>query len=78
MDALSRRRLLQGAVASAAILAAPLRAWPVPEGGRVVVAREPNRAKAVAACLEALEFRACEGRDVALKANFNSDDASEG
>ncbi len=78
MDALSRRRLLQGAVASAAILAAPLRASPAPEGGRVVVAREPSRAKAVAACLEALEFRACEGRDVALKANFNSDDAFEG
>ena len=74
MDALSRRRLLQGAAASAALLAGPLRAWPAPERGRVVIAREPDRAKAVAACLEALEFRACEGRDVALKANFNSDD----
>ena len=75
MDTLSRRRLLQGAAASAAMLAVPLSAWPAPERGRVVVAREPDRAKAVAACLDALEFRACEGRDVALKANFNSDDA---
>src|SRR5260370_41843542 len=57
------------------MLAVPPSAWPAPERGRVVVAREPDRAKAVAACLEALEFRACEGRDVALKANFNSDDA---
>src|SRR5467141_2476784 len=57
------------------MLAVPLSAWPAPERGRVVVAREPDRAKAVAACLDALEFRACEGRDVALKANFNSDDA---
>jgi len=53
VDALSRPRLLQGAVASAAIRAALLRAWPAPVGGRVVVAREPNRAKAVAACFEA-------------------------
>ncbi|PYO49741.1 MAG: hypothetical protein DMD84_17585, partial [Candidatus Rokuibacteriota bacterium] len=75
MDTLSRRRLLQGAAASAAMLAVPLSAWPAPERGRVVVAREPDRARAVAACLDALEFRACEGRDVALKANFNSDDA---
>ena len=78
MDTLSRRRLLQGAAASAAVLAAPLSAWPAPERGRVVVAREPDRAKAVAACLDALQFRACEGRDVALKANFNSDDAFPG
>ena len=48
------------------MLAVPLSAWPAPERGRVVVAREPDRAKAVAACLDALEFRACEGRDVAL------------
>jgi len=75
VDTLSRRRLLQGAAASAAMLAVPLSAWPAPERGRVVVAREPDRARAVAACLDALEFRACEGRDVALKANFNSDDA---
>jgi uncharacterized protein (DUF362 family) len=72
---LSRRQLLQGAAAAAAVVATPLSAWPAPERGRVVVAREADRAKAVAACLEALEFSACAGRDVAVKANFNSDDA---
>ena len=66
---------MQGAAAAAAVMATPLSAWPAPERGKVVVAREADRAKAVAACLEALEFRACEGRDVAVKANFNSDDA---
>jgi uncharacterized protein (DUF362 family) len=75
VDSLSRRDLLQGAVATAAVLATPLRAWSTPERGRVVVARETDRAKAVAACLEALEFNACSGKGVALKANFNSDDA---
>jgi uncharacterized protein (DUF362 family) len=75
VDSLSRRDLLQGAVATAAVLATPLRAWSAPERGRVVVAREADRAKAVAACLEALEFNACSGKGVALKANFNSDDA---
>lgn len=38
----------------------------------VVVARD--RAKAVAACFEAFDFKACEDRDVAVKANYNSDD----
>ena len=75
MDSLSRRRFLEGAAATAAVLATPVSAWPAPERGRVVVVREANRAKAVAACLEALEFSACEGCGVALKANFNSDDA---
>jgi uncharacterized protein (DUF362 family) len=73
VDSLSRRDLLQGA--AAAVLATPLRAWAAPERGRVVVAREADRAKAVAACLEALEFNACRGKGVAVKANFNSDDA---
>jgi uncharacterized protein (DUF362 family) len=75
VDSLSRRDLLQGAVATAAVLATPLRAWSAPERGRVIVARETDRAKAVAACLEALEFNACSGKGVAVKANFNSDDA---
>src|SRR5262249_29525862 len=75
VDTLSRRQLLQGAAASAAVLVTPLSAWTAPERGRVVVAREADRAKAVAACLEALEFNACSGRGVAMKANFNSDDA---
>src|SRR5262249_40073069 len=75
VDLLSRRQLLQGAAATATMLATPLSAWPAPERGRVVVARETDRAKAVAACLEALEFNACRGRGVAVKANFNSADA---
>ena len=75
MASVTRRRLLQGAAAVAALTARPLSAWAAPDRARVVVARESDRAKAVAACLEALEFRACEGRDVALKANFNSADA---
>lgn len=28
----------------------------------------------MAACFEAFDFKACEGREVAVKANFNSDD----
>src|SRR5205085_6503529 len=75
VETLSRRQLLQGAAAAAAVMATPLSAWPAPERGKVVVVRESNRAKAVAACLDALEFRACEGRGVAIKANFNSADA---
>ncbi|OLC14021.1 MAG: hypothetical protein AUH29_11400 [Candidatus Rokubacteria bacterium 13_1_40CM_69_27] len=43
-------------------------------GARVFVVREPDRAKAVAACLDAAAFTACQGRDVAIKANFNSAD----
>ena len=72
---LSRRQILKAAAATAAVMATPLSAWPAPERGRVVVAREADRARAVAACLDALEFRACEGRGVAVKANFNSEDA---
>jgi uncharacterized protein (DUF362 family) len=75
VDTISRRRFLEGAAATAAVLGTPLSAWPAPEKGKVVVAREADRGKAVAACFEALEFRACDDRDVTLKANFNSDDA---
>jgi uncharacterized protein (DUF362 family) len=60
--------------AAVAVVGTPLSAWPAPERARVVVAREADRAKAIAACLDALEFHACDGRDVALKANYNSDD----
>jgi uncharacterized protein (DUF362 family) len=70
----SRRELLQGAAATA-LMARPLAAWSAPDRARVVIARERDRARAVAACLDALEFRACEGLGVALKANFNSADA---
>lgn len=39
-----------------------------------MVVRQADRAKAVAACFEAFDFKACDGRDVAVKANFNSGD----
>ena len=45
-----------------------------PARSRVVVVKQGDRAKAVAACFEAFAFRACDGRDVAVKANFNSAD----
>ena len=45
-----------------------------PARSRVVVVKQTDRAKAVAACFEAFAFRACDGRDVAVKANFNSAD----
>ncbi|MBI2493360.1 MAG: DUF362 domain-containing protein [Candidatus Rokubacteria bacterium] len=74
---LSRREVLQGgaAVGLAAALPTPLAAAQAPAKGRVVVVKQADRAKAVASCFEALDFKACEGRDVAVKANFNSDDA---
>ena len=73
---LSRRAMVAGlaGVGAAAVLPTRLAAGPAPKRGRVVVAREPDRAKAVEACLDALGFTACAGRDVAVKANFNSDD----
>jgi len=72
----SRRAMVTGlaSVGAAAVLPTPLSAGPAPPRARVVVAREPDRAKAVEACLDALPFKACAGRDVAVKANFNSDD----
>ena len=57
-----------------AALPARLVAATPPARGRVVVVVQPDRAKAVAACLEAFDFKACEGKDVAVKANYNSDD----
>jgi uncharacterized protein (DUF362 family) len=74
---MSRRDLLRTAAVAGATLALPIRltAAPAPARGRVVVVKTPDRARAVAACLDALDFTACDGRDVALKANFNSDDA---
>lgn len=67
---MTRRTLLAGATASALV--------PGPAGAaaraRVVVVGARDRAAAVAACLDALGFTACAGREVALKANYNSDD----
>jgi len=45
-----------------------------PARGRVAVVKQPDRARAVAACMEAFDFKACEGKAVAVKANYNSDD----
>jgi uncharacterized protein (DUF362 family) len=56
------------------VVATPLVALAAPGSARVVVVRTQDRARAVAACLDALEFSACAGRPVALKANFNSAD----
>lgn len=58
---------------SAALPSAPA-AREAPARARVVVVGQRDRAKAVAACFEAFAFKACEGREVAVKANFNSDD----
>lgn len=73
---LSRRTVLGGLAGAGAraLLPARLVAGPAPKRGRVVVARQPDRARAVEACLDALVFTACAGRDVAIKANFNSAD----
>lgn len=72
----SRRAMMTGlaTVGAAATLPTRLIAGPALKRGRVVVVRESDRVKAVEACLDALEFKACAGRDVAVKANFNSDD----
>jgi uncharacterized protein (DUF362 family) len=72
----SRRDVLRAAMlaSAGATLARPLTARAAPSSARVVVVRETDRARAVAACLEATEFQACEARPVAVKANFNSAD----
>lgn len=72
----SRRQVLTtGAAAGmAAALGTRLEAAPASGKARVIVVGGRDRAKAVAACFEAFDFKACEGRDVAVKANYNSDD----
>jgi uncharacterized protein (DUF362 family) len=72
----TRRGLLRAAAAAGASVAVPipLRAVAAPTSARVVVVKTEDRRRAVAACLDALAFTACEGRAVAVKANFNSDD----
>lgn len=74
---MSRREVLAMSAAATAVAAVPARliAWAAPARGRVVVASGPDRARAVGACLETFDFRGCDGRHVAVKANFNSDDA---
>jgi uncharacterized protein (DUF362 family) len=74
---ISRRAILGGAAGAglAAALPTPLTAQTPPRRGRVVVVRDADRAKAVTACFEAVAVASCAGREVAVKANFNSDDA---
>jgi uncharacterized protein (DUF362 family) len=74
---ISRRDVLQGALAASVAAAVPIRltAAAAPEKARVFVVPEGRRAAAVRACLEAVDLTACEGRPVAVKANYNSDDA---
>ena len=73
---LSRRQVLQGAALTGLAAALPARVAAVtpPARGRVVLVKAAEPAGAVAACLDALDFKACAGRETAVKANFNSDD----
>lgn len=75
--ALSRRDLLRTAAATAVAAALPTRqvAAQPPARSRVFVVKDADRGRAVAACLDAAAFTACAGRDVSVKANYNSDDA---
>ena len=74
---LSRREMLTATAAASVTAAVPRRvaAAPPPAGARVFVVKESRRAVAVRACLDAMSFTACEGQDVAVKANYNSADA---
>jgi uncharacterized protein (DUF362 family) len=63
-----------GAVTAMAVAPGPLVAQPGPRTARVFVVKQEDRARAVAAVFDATGFAACRGRDVAVKANFNSDD----
>ncbi len=72
---ISRRDLFRTAGAAAvAMTATPLTAWPAPDRARVFVVTRPDRAGAVAACLDAIDAKPLDGRDVTVKANYNSDD----
>ena len=71
---LSRRELLRAAAIGAAVAMRPSLV-PAASRATVFVVKDVDRAHAVAACFEAAAFSACEGREVAVKANFNSADA---
>src|SRR5262245_41406546 len=70
---ISRRGLLKGAVATSLLPIGDRLAAADPVG--VFGVRETARARPVAACFDAAQFTACDGRAVAIKANFNSGDA---
>ncbi len=73
---LSRREVLTTGAAAGLVTALATRLGAASASGkaRVIVVGGRDRAKAVAACFEAFDFKACERRDVAVKANYNSDD----
>jgi len=70
---ISRRGLLQGALATSVLAVGDRVAAAGP--ARVFVVKGTDRARAVAACFDAAQFTACDERAVAIKANFNSGDA---
>src|SRR2546427_8459236 len=70
---ISRRGLLQGAIATSVLAVGDRVAATGP--ARVFVVKGTDRARAVAACFDAAQFTACDERAVAIKANFNSGDA---
>src|SRR5438034_2462248 len=70
---ISRRGLLQGALATSVLAVGERVAAAGP--ARVFVVKGTDRARAVAACFDAAQFTACDERAVAIKANFNSGDA---
>src|SRR2546426_8845986 len=70
---ISGRGLLQGAIATSVLAVGDRVAATGP--ARVFVVKGTDRARAVAACFDAAQFTACDGRAVAIKANFNSGDA---
>jgi uncharacterized protein (DUF362 family) len=71
---LSRRALLRSSAGAAITAAVPPPLGAVEPRAQVFVVRERDRARAVAACFEAAGFTAARGKDVAIKANFNSAD----
>jgi len=70
---ISRRGLLQGAIATSVLAVGDRVAAAGP--ARVFVVKGTDRARAVAACFDAAQFTSCDERAVAIKANFNSGDA---
>ena len=74
---LSRREILSATLAASVSAAVPIRLTAAlgPTSAQVFVVKEPRRAAAVRACLEALNLTSCAGQGVTVKANYNSDDA---
>jgi uncharacterized protein (DUF362 family) len=71
---LSRRDLLRSSAGVGVLASLPQPLGAAEPRAQVVVVRERDRARAVAACLEATGFTEARGKAVAIKANFNSAD----